>query len=132
MVNSSYNKLSQLFLAQALQNFAAFVAKKHGIEEEEMNDTISEFISSGNTNSAVKKGKAKKDPNAPKAASSAYIFFTLDQREKIKKDNPDFSPQEIMSEMGKVWKSLSEKEKKPYVEKAGKDKQRFLKEREML
>lgn len=35
------------------------------------------------------KGKPKKDPNAPKRALSAYMFFSQDWRERIKTENPD-------------------------------------------
>lgn len=34
-------------------------------------------------------GRAKKDPNAPKRALSAYMFFSQDWRERIKNENPD-------------------------------------------
>jgi hypothetical protein len=33
--------------------------------------------------------KSKKDPNAPKRALSAYMFFSQDWRERIKTENPD-------------------------------------------
>lgn len=33
--------------------------------------------------------KTKKDPNAPKRALSAYMFFSQDWRERIKTENPD-------------------------------------------
>lgn len=36
-----------------------------------------------------KKAKKKKDPNAPKRAMSAYMFFTNENRERIKGENPD-------------------------------------------
>ena len=47
--------------------------------------------------SKKKKGKkgAKKDPNAPKGASSAYVFFNKESRSKIKEENPDASFGEI-------------------------------------
>ena len=35
--------------------------------------------------------KAKKDPNAPKRALSAYMFFSQDWRERVKAENPDAS-----------------------------------------
>jgi len=37
------------------------------------------------------RGKAKKDPKAPKRALSAYMFFSQDWRERIKAENPDAS-----------------------------------------
>ena len=33
--------------------------------------------------------KGKKDPNTPKRALSAYMFFSQDWRERIKVENPD-------------------------------------------
>lgn len=35
------------------------------------------------------RGKGKKDPNAPKRALSAYMFFSQDWRERVKAENPD-------------------------------------------
>ena len=69
--------------------------------------------------------RRKKDPNAPKGAKSAYIFFGDKERAKIIKENPNFSPTEIMTELGKRWKELSEKEKRPYEKEAEKDKARY-------
>jgi hypothetical protein len=37
-----------------------------------------------------KKG-AKKDPNAPKRALSAFMLFSQDKRQKVKEENPDAS-----------------------------------------
>ena len=42
-------------------------------------------------------GKKKKDPNAPKQAKSAYMYFSSDKREAIKKANPDASFGDIVS-----------------------------------
>merc|ERR1712048_654701 len=79
-----------------------------------------------------KKETKKKDPNAPKKASSAYIFFTTDNREKVKKAmGENTSPQELMTELGRQWRELSEAKKKPYVRKAEKDKIRYQKEMEI-
>ncbi len=38
-----------------------------------------------------RKRKAKKDPNAPKNAMSAYLMFCEEWREKVKAQNPDAS-----------------------------------------
>ena len=47
--------------------------------------------------------KAKKDPNAPKAALSAYMLWTASERDNVKKENPDMKPTEIMSKLGSLW-----------------------------
>ncbi|KAL1662825.1 high mobility group box domain-containing protein [Schizophyllum commune] len=68
--------------------------------------------------------KAKKDPNAPKRALSAYMFFSQDWRERVKAENPDASFGELGKILGAKWKEMDDDEKKPYVEKAAKDKER--------
>jgi hypothetical protein len=35
------------------------------------------------------KKKAKKDPNAPKRALSAFMLFSQEKRASVKKENPD-------------------------------------------
>ena len=54
--------------------------------------------------------REKKDPNAPKGAKSAYIFFGDKKRAKIIKRESNFSPTEIMTELGNVGKSSRERE----------------------
>ncbi|KZS95401.1 hypothetical protein SISNIDRAFT_452003 [Sistotremastrum niveocremeum HHB9708] len=71
----------------------------------------------------------KKDPNAPKRALSAYMFFSQDWRERIKTENPDAGFGEVGKLLGAKWKELDESEKKPYIERAAKDKQRAEEEK---
>jgi hypothetical protein len=40
---------------------------------------------------AVKKGRAKKDPSAPKKPLSAFMFFSSKNRNRIKEENPGVS-----------------------------------------
>lgn len=74
--------------------------------------------------------KAKKDPNAPKRPTSAYMFFAQDQRSKVIAANPNAAFTEIGSILGQNWKSLSDSYKSPYMAKAEKDKKRYEKEAE--
>lgn len=74
--------------------------------------------------------KAPKDPTKPKGGLSAYIIFTQEVRDKVSKDNPDVAMTELSKIMGKMWKALSDKEKKPYNDKSAKDKLRAQKELE--
>jgi len=77
--------------------------------------------------------KEKKKEGAPKGIRSAYIFFCMDARAKIKEENPDIKSKEIMVEMGSRWKSLKEDNPKKferYQEMAREDKERFSKEKE--
>ncbi|KAG8777294.1 Non-histone chromosomal protein 6 [Serendipita sp. 397] len=87
------------------------------------------------------KASKKKDPHAPKKALSPYMFFTQEWREKIKEENPGigfgkslvFSANvallisftgEVAKRLGAKWKSMSDEEKEPYVEKHQADKKR--------
>ena len=82
---------------------------------------------------AKKENKKEKQEGAPKGIRSAYIFFCMDARAKIKEENPEIKSKEIMVEMGSRWKSLKEDNPKKferYQEMAREDKERFSKEKE--
>lgn len=68
--------------------------------------------------------KAKKDPDAPKRPLSAYMFFSQDQRERVKNANPEAGFGEVGRLLGAKWKEMSEAEKKPYNDMANRDKAR--------
>ncbi|CAO1635030.1 unnamed protein product [Jaminaea pallidilutea] len=73
--------------------------------------------------------KKGKDPNAPKRALSAYMFFSQDQREKTKNDNPNATFGEIGRILGATWKEMSDAQKKPYIDMAERDKKRAEQEK---
>ncbi|KAI0030846.1 high mobility group box domain-containing protein, partial [Vararia minispora EC-137] len=77
-----------------------------------------------------KKPKGKKDKNAPKRALSAYMFFSQEWRERVKTENPDASFGEVGKLLGQRWKELPEDDKKPFVDRAAKDKLRHEQEKE--
>jgi hypothetical protein len=72
---------------------------------------------------AAGKVKKVKDPNAPKRALSAYMFFAKDQRANILKKNPNFSVTDVAKELGVQWKTIKDKSK--YEKEAAKDKARY-------
>ena len=71
-------------------------------------------------------GKRKRrDPDAPKRALSAYIFFTQAARAGVKVELGDgASIGDIGKALGVKWRALSEREKRPYTAKAEKDRRR--------
>ena len=73
----------------------------------------------------AKKEKVKKDPTKPKRGKSGYIFFCSVTRDQIKLDNPDMGGKDIMTELGRLWSESSEEEKKPFLEQAKSDKDRY-------
>ncbi|VDC02285.1 unnamed protein product [Peniophora sp. CBMAI 1063] len=77
-----------------------------------------------------KKTRAKKDKNAPKRGLSAYMFFSQDHREQVKKDHPDASFGELGKILGGKWKEMDDDDKKPYIKQAAEDKARYEREKE--
>merc|ERR1711879_41472 len=73
--------------------------------------------------STKKGGKKKKDPNAPRKALSAYMFFAQANRDKVKKEHPDATFGELGKYLGKLWSKASKEDK------ASKDMERYEKEK---
>jgi len=67
--------------------------------------------------------------NAPKRARTAYIFWTMDAREKFKKENPDASVTDMVKMLGEAWNKLPKEEKVVYEEQAKQDKVRYEEEK---
>eukprot|EP01119_Soliformovum_irregulare_P012927 TRINITY_DN3390_c0_g1_i2.p1 TRINITY_DN3390_c0_g1~~TRINITY_DN3390_c0_g1_i2.p1 ORF type:complete len:219 (+),score=39.51 TRINITY_DN3390_c0_g1_i2:73-729(+) len=77
-----------------------------------------------------KKRSEWKDPNRPKRPISAFLAFSKEKYQEVKKEQPDFNPQEVGREMGVRWKALTPEEKRRYEELACADRMRY--EVEML
>ncbi|KXS14730.1 SSrecog-domain-containing protein [Gonapodya prolifera JEL478] len=76
-----------------------------------------------------KKPRKKKDPNEPKKPLAAFMIFSNDKREQVKKDNPEAGFGEIGRLLGNLWKEMTIEDKKPYNDRAGEAKARYLKEK---
>ncbi|GAX28452.1 high mobility group protein B3 [Fistulifera solaris] len=74
------------------------------------------------------KKKAKKDPSAPKRNMSAYFLFSIDERPRVKEENPDASFGDIARMISERFKTLSASEKKIWETKAAEDKERYARE----
>ncbi len=73
------------------------------------------------------KGKRRKDPNAPKRAMSAYLYYCDEFRQMVRSENPSKSIAEVAKILGEMWRALPEDQKTPYREKAAKDRARYMK-----
>ncbi|XP_020079783.1 high mobility group B protein 7-like, partial [Ananas comosus] len=66
-----------------------------------------------------KKEKRMKNPNKPKRPPTAFFLFMDDFRKSYKEANPGSKGGALVAkEGGAKWKSMTEEEKKPYVDKA--------------
>jgi ABC-type transporter MlaC component len=84
-----------------------------------------EIAAFGGEDAMRKRKRAKKDPNAPKRALSAFFFFSQIKRPEVQQAHPEHKVGQIAQEMGKMWKALTEQEKKKYEEMASRDKVRY-------
>ena len=96
--------------------------------------------------------KRKKNPDAPRGAMGAYMFFCKSQRQRVKvseaavfvlldkcdfktcqckDENPGIDVRQILSELGKRWSALNERDKIPFKRMAEQDKMRFETEKEI-
>ncbi len=133
-----------------LENIIVALAKEHGFDAEsaiekhvhsvqwqvglDMPDPSSTLL-----NKKSKKAKAKKDPNAPKKAKNAYMFYSAEKntegKTKLSTEKDDGTLKapkgsEVAKELGKMWQTLTEVEKQPYQEMHAKAKLKYEAEME--
>ncbi|CAR23688.1 HMG box domain-containing protein [Lachancea thermotolerans] len=75
--------------------------------------------------------RRKKDPNAPKRALSAYMFFANENRDIVRAENPGVTFGQVGRLLGDKWKALTDEEKQPYEAKHAADKKRYESEKEL-
>jgi structure-specific recognition protein 1 len=74
---------------------------------------------------AGKKKRAKKDPNAPKKALSAFMYFSNAKREEVKAANPGIAFGDVGKALGERWRALGADERREFDEAADRDKERY-------
>jgi len=75
-----------------------------------------------------KKEKKAKDPNAPKKPQTAFFVYLREQRQVVKDKNPTMKPKELVSELGRLWKEMSDEDKKEFKDKAELEKTKYKEE----
>lgn len=75
-----------------------------------------------------KKQRKKKDPNAPKGALSAFMFFNKATRATVVAENPGIAFAEVAKKIGEAWKALPAAERTPFDAQAAADKARHKRE----
>lgn len=72
--------------------------------------------------------RKRKDPNAPKRAVGAYVFFTKDERPKILEEFKGIKFAEMGKLLGERWRGLDPDEKRKYEMMAAQDRDRLQSE----
>lgn len=62
--------------------------------------------------------KSKESEEKGKRPLSGYNLFSKEERPILKKDIPDIKPKDIMGEIAKRWKALSEDQRKKWNDRA--------------
>ncbi|ORX63801.1 hypothetical protein DL89DRAFT_230480 [Linderina pennispora] len=68
-------------------------------------------------------------PKGPKRPLSAYMFYALANRDRLRKENPNARFGEIGRLLGSEWCGLTDDEKRPYIKHYEEDKVRFEREK---
>jgi len=98
-------------------------------EELDQNDKVDELIEKLLVKTFVKQ-KQMKDPNRPKKPMTAYMLFCNDNRDAIRKKNPDAKLGDVSKLLAEKWGKVSEKDKKKFNDKAEEEREKY--ENEMI
>ncbi len=62
---------------------------------------------------------------APRRPMSAFLFYSLGKRQQIKTDNPEMKNTEVSRVLGEMWRSLSDEERLPFVEREKEEREKY-------
>lgn len=79
----------------------------------------------GSSGNGSTKKRPRADRDAPKPFKNAYLHFSMVRRSEVAAMYPDWTVQQVSAEVGRLWKALSQYERKPWIELAQFDKARF-------
>lgn len=78
--------------------------------------------------SPIKKGKKKKDINAPHKPLNGYVLFLNQNRARILQQNPGVEFPDVTKKLAAEWAQLPEDKRQPYLQQAEQDRQRYRQE----
>mmetsp|Transcript_13674 Transcript_13674/g.18714 ORF Transcript_13674/g.18714 Transcript_13674/m.18714 type:complete len:247 (-) Transcript_13674:2-742(-) len=65
-----------------------------------------------------KRQKVEVDPNKPKRSPSGYQLYMTEKSGKLRAENPNMTPKDVMTQIAADWQKCSESDKAKYLEKA--------------
>ena len=117
--------------ARAAQDKARYESQLHSYIPPPGHDAKGKAIMPGKQIRKKRSKASAKDPNAPKRASGAYVFFTQEMRPQINSEQPGIKFVDMGRILGERWRELDADSKKRYEEMAAEDKLRWQKEVEV-
>jgi len=120
---------------EILKEFAEEARKDKERYEEEKKDYVAPEVDSDDENPKKKTKKAKKEKKVkaegePKRAKSAWLFFCDAERKNLAKEENAPKGKDILGELAKRWKVLSDKKKKKYNKLAEEAKAQYIEDME--
>ena len=76
----------------------------------------------------VEKKRMSKDSRAPKRPPNAFLYFSGEQRGTIKEANPGFTNTDTSKELGRLWREMSDDQRKPYVDQEMAEREKYNKD----
>ena len=126
-VMSAINVMCSDAKSQAVKD----LADKYGFDVEEaqrfldIHDSKSQVVKKEPKVKKMKKEKKESDDDKPKRKPTGYLLFSKDQRPAAKlaleadlDEGEKLKPQLVMTELGKMWKALSDEERATWNETA--------------
>ncbi|CAD8094185.1 unnamed protein product [Paramecium sonneborni] len=107
--------------------FGIEMAKKFQQFFAHMNKFCQDFLKDQNVTEiqTVTEKKKERDPNAPKKPLTAFFLFNQKYREKVIERNPEIKLTQISQMAGSKWQSMTEQEKKPYLDQYNAAKEKY-------
>ena len=114
--------VSNLFSTESKQTKLSVDKVLSKLQSPEFKDSLTKVIKSH----MPKHRQAKNsDPDRPKRAKSAYIFFSDDLRASVKAQHAGISAVDVMKRLGEAWRALTPEQKEPFNRLHLQDKQRY-------
>jgi len=82
-----------------------------------------------NPNKGYKRAGSRRDPNAPKRPLCGFMYFSGEERAKVRQEFPNFAVGQIGKELGRRWAEASPETRARFNAMATDDKLRFVKEK---
>lgn len=101
-----------------------------GLDEDSLDNAVHKDYEQSVLTKMKKKGEMKL--SHPKKSLTAYTLFVKIKRQELQERDPNATTPELMKEIGRLWKSINDKEKAWYQNMASKDKDRYKREMESM
>ena len=117
---ASVNEFVALYMVEAAKEIGG---KAHGVLTKLWESKQGEFA----LLFAATPKKRKRKSSGKKRGKSAYMFFCAEERLKIREEDPELAPREVMSELGRRWKEAKKGDTSKWDELAKESKEEAAK-----